>query len=183
MGGSIRAYDSLHPINNYIYGNMSGSGYLGSYVSSQSIARNWSDIPDEHVSQRLTEVLNTYWESSRWMPTMTRADPFALSSMDLATREPFPELLLTQALASITRQAPIYKASLPWILTLILCSGTLFIVGLVNIAVALQTSVPGIFGFVSSLTRNNPYVHLPNGGSTLDGTERARRVKSMSEYS
>ncbi|KAL4770044.1 hypothetical protein BDW60DRAFT_209445 [Aspergillus nidulans var. acristatus] len=36
-----------------------------------------------------------------------------------------------------------------------------------------------ILGYVSSLTRNNPYVPVPDGGSTLSGFERARLLRDM----
>ena len=178
IGGMITRFSS-HPIDNYIYGNTSMLGQSTSYFTADPVGHNWSTIPDEQVSQRLTEVFNTYWESSRWMATTIRTDPFALSSINETTNEPFLNLRLNQTTATVSRQVALYKASLPWVLTLLLCSGVLFILGLVNVIVSLKTSVPDIFGAVSSLTRNNPYVDLPEGGSTLDGTDRARLIKDL----
>lgn len=42
-----------------------------------------------------------------------------------------------------------------------------------------RTLAPDIFGFVSSLTRDNPHFPIPPGGSTLDGIERTRALRSM----
>jgi len=157
-----------HPIDNYIYGNTSTFGYQSSYFTPSPMRRNWSAIPNEDLSQRMTEVLNGYWKASRWMESSPRADPFALLSINETTDKPYENLQLNETMATITRTAPMYKASLPWILTLVLCSGTLFILRLSNIYVALHTSNPDIFGVVSSMTRNNAYVELPEGGSMLE---------------
>ena len=40
------------------------------------------------------------------------------------------------------------------------------------------TSIPIVLGYMSSLTRDTPYVMLPPGGSTLDGPERSRLLGS-----
>lgn len=67
---NIAAVDTLH-----IYGNLNPSSYPTSYFNADSVrSRNWGAIPDEQVSQRLTEVLNTYWDVSRWVDTTTRTN-------------------------------------------------------------------------------------------------------------
>lgn len=178
LGGTVTPV-SYHPIDSYIFGNPNMAGAPTSYFNARPAARNWSALPDEQVSQRLTEIFNTYWEASRWAETTMRADPFAISSINTTSGEPFAVLNLNKTIASVTRQELIYKASLPWVLTLILCSGTLFMLGLVNVSVAMNTCMPDILGAVSSLTRDNPHVDLPAGGSGLDGMERTRLIKDM----
>lgn len=42
-----------------------------------------------------------------------------------------------------------------------------------------HTLAPDIFGFVSSLTRDNPHFPVPPGGSTLDGLDRTRALRDM----
>lgn len=39
-----------------------------------------------------------------------------------------------------------------------------------------------MFGFVTSMTYENPYMKIPNGGSTLDAMERARLLKDVEVY-
>jgi hypothetical protein len=48
-----------------------------------------------------------------------------------------------------------------------------------SLLVSLRTTVTGIFDFVSSLTRDNPRVNAPHGGSGLDGAERARLLRKL----
>lgn len=42
-----------------------------------------------------------------------------------------------------------------------------------------NTIAPDIFGFVSSLTRDNPHFPVPVGGSTLDGISRTRAFRNV----
>lgn len=42
-----------------------------------------------------------------------------------------------------------------------------------------NTLAPDIFGFVSSLTRDNPHLQLPSEGSSLNGIDRARMLKKV----
>lgn len=65
---NVAAVDTLH-----IYGNLNPSGCPTSYFNADGVrSRNWSTIPDELVSYRLTELLNIYWDASRWVDTKTR---------------------------------------------------------------------------------------------------------------
>lgn len=38
---------------------------------------------------------------------------------------------------------------------------------------------PDIPGYVSSMTRDSPYVRISNGGSAIDGAERARLLRGL----
>lgn len=173
IGGLQSAY-TTHPIDNYIYGNSSEP----SWVTSRQF-HDWAQVSDAQVSQRLSQVFNTYWDASRWTYSTTRSDPYARSSTNKTSGEPYLWLRLSRTNATMTRHSPIYKASVPWILILIFCSGILLLLDIANIFVALHTSVPDILGYVSSLTRDNPYVEIPRGGSTLQGTERARLIRDL----
>lgn len=123
--------------------------------------------------------MNTYWDASRWTFSASRSDPYARLSINQTTGLPYEYLTLNQTDAPTTRQVPIYKASIPWILTLLLCSGVLLLLGIANVVVVLQTTAPDILGYVSSLTRDNPHVEIPKGGTTLYGKDRARLVRDI----
>jgi hypothetical protein len=86
---------------------------------------------------------------------------------------------MDQTNATRVREFPVYKADVPWILLLLFCSVILFLLGIANIIAAFYVSVPDIFGYVSSLTRENPYVDVPDGGTMLDGTDRSRILKDL----
>lgn len=42
-----------------------------------------------------------------------------------------------------------------------------------------KTLSPELFGFVTSMTYENPWVKVPDGGTTLDAMERARLLKDV----
>jgi hypothetical protein len=42
-----------------------------------------------------------------------------------------------------------------------------------------HTVAPDVFGYVSSMTRDNPYLHLPEGGTAMSGVDRARALKKI----
>ncbi|KAF2832103.1 hypothetical protein CC86DRAFT_377328 [Ophiobolus disseminans] len=135
----------------------------------------------DYFPSRLTQVMNAYWEASRWILATPRRDPFALSSMNATSGSLNSHLddEMNSTTAISTRQIPIYRANITWVLMLVLCSGTLLLLGIVNVFVAFQTTVPDIFGYVSSLTRDNPHIQIPEGGSTLDGTQRSRLIRGL----
>lgn len=51
--------------------------------------------------------------------------------------------------------------------------------GIASCWLRLHTLAPDIFGFVSSLTRDNPHLGLPPTGSSLSGLERARLLRDV----
>lgn len=55
----------------------------------------------------------------------------------------------------------------------------LFVSAVAAITLKVLAPAPDILGYVSSLTRDNPYVDIPEGGSTLGGVERSLLLKDM----
>jgi hypothetical protein len=51
--------------------------------------------------------------------------------------------------------------------------------GIILFALSLLCCGPDILGYISSLTRDNPYIPLPPGGSTPDATERTILLKDL----
>jgi len=46
----------------------------------------------------------------------------------------------------------------------------------------MHISYSQLFGFVTSMTYENPHMQIPDGGSTLDAMERARLLKDVEVY-
>jgi hypothetical protein len=42
-----------------------------------------------------------------------------------------------------------------------------------------QTLGPDLFGYVASMTYENPYIRVPPGGTTMDAPERARKLRGL----
>jgi hypothetical protein len=181
IGGDNYPFAMSNPVDTYIYG---GAPWSVDETTGQAGVQNWSALIKQQngsgvtaMSQRLTLVMNTFWEASRWPVPTTRNDLFALSSLNFTSFQPFPLLTLSSTPAINYMQVPIYRTSLPWILTLTLTSLTLFLLSIYSLFLSTRIVVPDIFDYVSSSTRDNPYVEAPCGGSWMDGADRARVLR------
>lgn len=72
-----------------------------------------------------------------------------------------------------------YKVN--WIFFAVFASACVLLFSAAVAGIALKTlaPTPDILGYVSSLTRDNPYVDVPKGGSTVDGIERSLLLKDL----
>lgn len=171
------------PINQYLYGN---EPWDVDVITNMPLRTNWTtyiEDPTKSVglSQRMTKFLNTYWDATRWPQVITRNDPYLLSkaTRNETTGQPYTKLRMNQTEATISHPVLIYKAEIGWVVTLVLCSTVLLLLGLVSFIMSLSISAPDIFDYISSFTRDNPYVNAPPGGSHLDGAERARLLRKV----
>ena len=74
---------------------------------------------------------------------------------------------------------PRYAISWPWIAVDIVSTLILLVAAFIAHILRKKTLAPDIFGYVSSLTRDNPYLNLPDNGSALGGIERARLLRGV----
>jgi hypothetical protein len=179
--GGENGITTRNPVDAYIYGNAPWGTLLGSTLG---LSKNWTEYVDQpqkavDMSHRLTRVLNTYWDSSRWPTAMARNDPFGTVSLNQTSREPFPEMTMNKTDATVARQVPIYRANAGWVACLVICSSVLLLLGIFSLFLSLRITAPDIFDYVSSFTRDNQYVNAPQGGSGLDGAERARLLRKL----
>ncbi|KAH7371443.1 hypothetical protein BKA66DRAFT_551697 [Pyrenochaeta sp. MPI-SDFR-AT-0127] len=171
--------NSPHPIDSYIYGAVPwDEGGFRHIITPH----NWTNVSTTDISNRLTRLSNAYFDTSRWTTAVTRNDFFAEPTFINNTQLGewgYEGLNMNTTDATFSRQVTIYKAHVPWILALVLCSSVLLLLGLASFALSLVTTAPDIFDYVSSFTRDNPYINAPEGGSTLNGPDRARLLKKL----
>jgi hypothetical protein len=74
---------------------------------------------------------------------------------------------------------PQYRLSLFWMIIDCIGCVVLLVAASAAIWLRIRTLAPDIFGYVSSLTRENPMITLPDGGSTLNGIDRARMLRGV----
>lgn len=84
---------------------------------------------------------------------------------------------LTTALGNIYE--PHYQLYQEWIAIDYVAGVLLLSAAIFSFWLRKHTLAPDIFGFVSTLTRDNPYFPVPTGGSTLDGLERTRAFGNL----
>jgi hypothetical protein len=169
-----------NPVDTYIYGAQAwGMNGLNRYP-----VHNWTELIKDpknivSMSHRLTRFANAFWDASRWPTASTRNDPFALKSLNQTSGEPPETMTMNRTEAVVMRQIPIYRADPGWVACLIICSSILLLLGILSFFLSLRIMVPDVFDYVSSFTRDNPYVNGPHGGSVIDGAERARLLRKL----
>ena len=169
-----------NPVDLFIY----GSTPWGKELSGVGSFMNWTEYVvnpslSDGMSRRLTKLMNTYWDASRWPLAITRNDPYGMHSMNETSGEAYEVMTMNKTDALLTFSIPIYKVNKPWAGTLIVCSTILFLVGLTSFVLSFSAHAPDIFNYVSSFTRDNPYIKIPQGGTFLDGAERARLLRNL----
>ncbi|KAF2476429.1 uncharacterized protein BDR25DRAFT_277535 [Lindgomyces ingoldianus] len=83
----------------------------------------------------------------------------------------------TNATLSTTQE--MYVCNFAWLALLLTAAGVIFLTGAASLVLKRKTLGPELFGFVTSMTYENPYVKVPEGGSMLDAMERARLLKDV----
>ncbi|KAM0296882.1 hypothetical protein ACHAPM_010068 [Fusarium culmorum] len=146
--------------------------------------RNWTALDRElfpkKTSQRLTTAFNTFWDATlnpvgRTNKRFKTLDDTSTAYEDDFNAQPF----MNSTIGTMTVNHEVYRASQLWIA--ILLTATLFLQILAILGLVLEVLIvgPGVLGYASSLTRDNPYVPLPTAGSGLDGPERSRALRDL----
>ena len=128
------------------------------------------------LSMAVTRYMNTYFKSSQMLvyDQAFENDLAVNGSINLNNNIDFTFLTMYGA-----QYEPQYSLSWPWLAMDIVSNLVLLAAGVCAFWLRKHTLAPDIFGFVSSLTRDNPHLQLPEGGSTLDGIDRSRRMKHI----
>ncbi|MBA7489708.1 hypothetical protein ES702_00242 [subsurface metagenome] len=74
---------------------------------------------------------------------------------------------------------PHYALSWVWIAISYVSEGILIAAAIYSFVLRQRTLAPDIFGYVSSVTRDNPHLMFPDGGSTMCGIDRARYLRNV----
>ncbi|RLL99597.1 hypothetical protein CFD26_105961 [Aspergillus turcosus] len=159
------------PTDSYIY----GEPFL---FSLNLYNRDWSSVSEHDVSTRLTTVFNTYWQASLAPFTITSvsaSDPVRLSAPpDEVTQPDFNSTFCTTS-----RAIRVYRTNFGWVSVFIFGSILLQLCAVAALSLKSITIAPDILGYVSSMTRENPYTPLPPGGSSYSGPDRARLLRDL----
>lgn len=132
-------------------------------------------LPKDVFEERLGHVLDTYYLGILQPPAIT-GDSFDSNIGSQGTGEFAPAVNVG---GNVTTLREIYVCDWAWLVFYFLASFAMLIAGITGVVVGHLTLNPDVLGFASSLTRDNPYVRLPPGGSTLYGYERARLLRNL----
>ncbi|KIX97439.1 uncharacterized protein Z520_06891 [Fonsecaea multimorphosa CBS 102226] len=121
------------------------------------------------LSLPLTQYFNTYYLLSQAVTGVTPS--FGTDGTDLSQ---FQTVRIHGALYD-----PHYAILWGWIAVDFVSCFILLIAAIIACWLRIHTLAPDIFGYVSSLTRDNPHIALPDNGTTLNGLERARLLRDV----
>ncbi|KAM0415778.1 hypothetical protein ACHAPT_013239 [Fusarium lateritium] len=173
--GSL-AFSLASPIENYFIDE--------TFPYSGKPARNWTKVDTskfENVfSRRFTTAFNTYWESTLNPNGHTnvsfQTDP-SINTVSVEHSNLSPFMNSTTGTVKVTKE--LYIANRLWIGLLLLTTMILMVLAICGLALQAFIRGPDVLGYASTLTRDNPNVPVPPGGSYLDGPDRARRLKHL----
>ncbi|PVH97820.1 hypothetical protein DM02DRAFT_657891 [Periconia macrospinosa] len=121
--------------------------------------------------------LNHYLPSSMTISNSTTADWYGDTSVNMMNMTaPF---IGATAGSNVTSTEQIFVCQFAWLSLLITCSSTILLTGFAALIMKRRTLGPELFGFVTSMTYENPYIRIPAGGSTLDAMERAKLLRDV----
>ncbi|KAJ4174226.1 hypothetical protein NW754_004641 [Fusarium falciforme] len=147
-------------------------------------ARNWTKIDtskfEDVFSRRFTTAFNTYWDSTLNPNGHTnvsfQTDP-SINTVSVEHSNLSPFMNSTTGTVKVTKD--LYIANRLWIGLLLLTTMILMVLAICGLALQAFIRGPDVLGYASTLTRDNPNVPVPPGGSYLDGPDRARQLKHL----
>ena len=81
--------------------------------------------------------------------------------------------------STVSKTHAVFVCNFAWLSLLFVAAATILIIGVASLVLKWKTLGPEMFGFVTSMTYENRYVHIPDGGTMLNGMERARLLKDV----
>ncbi|RDW65897.1 uncharacterized protein DSM5745_09636 [Aspergillus mulundensis] len=159
------------PTDSYIYGE---SSFFDAFY-----LHDWSTVRPDEMSRRFATTFNTFWLASLAPLTIPVTSLLDKVNLTATSYHPLagPEFVMAQGTTS--RNIAVYQVHLPWLVVFITATALLQLSALAGLLLRSVTIAPDILGYVSSLTRDNPHVPLPVGGSTLSGEDRARLLRDV----
>jgi hypothetical protein len=133
-----------------------------------------TDIVNDQTSSTLIKMVNSYLSVSQDV-TRDLSSVHLIDVLRGAVKDPG----FTVATFKAAQYFPQYRINWVWMILDFVSCVVLMVAAAVAVWLRTRTLAPDIFGYVSSLTRDNPLVQLPQAGSTLNGIDRARLLKDV----
>jgi hypothetical protein len=157
---------------------LTSSSWFSAYTLKLEGSSGFEDNTPAEVaiypSRGLTKLLNSYLSASQ-QALINTSDFRAVMGAILGQ----PTNVYETATMDGAPYSPQYRISWPWMTLDFISCIVLLVASSVAVAIGKRTLAPDVFGYVSSLTRDNPNINLPDGGSTLSGLDRARMLRKV----
>lgn len=161
--------------------------YNDDYINCTFNSTAWqsgSQLIAQTISHRLAILFTSYYEVIQLYQSNSASGSFMGPSDALY---PYPDLTMKQQIQKYYSfvnfegnfYRPGYYLFWEWIALDIVSCLILFVAGILCYVLRQRTLAPDILGYVSSLTRDNPHLDLPEVATTYDGIERANLFKNV----
>lgn len=159
-----------------VYSTLYGTeleNFIGLYQLILDIASgeyNVTDVADLtwKVDYSMTSCINTYYNLA--LPDR----PYLMQNQTPGPAEGYGPVSVIGGLYD-----PHYALFWPWLAISYISASILVAAAVFSFWLRRRTLAPDIFGYVSTLTRDNPHLLAADGGSALSGIDRARYLKDM----
>ncbi|KAH6880625.1 hypothetical protein B0T10DRAFT_495042, partial [Thelonectria olida] len=150
--------------------------YLGNTLDpfSKDRGMDWTNLNESDFSRRLTTLFNTYQEAF----STPRNQP-STTFMDTPVLDASNSTMFNETASKATTYVEVYDTQHKWVSLLIAATMLLEMLAIGGLVLKYFVHGPDLLGFASSMTRDNPYIPVAPGGTTLDGPERARVLGNM----
>ncbi|KAF2182828.1 hypothetical protein K469DRAFT_636229 [Zopfia rhizophila CBS 207.26] len=140
------------------------------------------NLSKTHFGDSLAQLMNTFWQASINLAQVTTGvppvDEIPPSNLYRNLSYIMPRVY-NRINATETQTIPVLKCQRPWLAALLMATGAMFLSGMFGLVLEFTRKAPDFALNISSLTRDNPYIHLPAGGSTLDSIDRGRLLQDV----
>ncbi|KAM0556588.1 hypothetical protein ACHAO7_002723, partial [Fusarium culmorum] len=143
-------------------------GYVDDYGPMDELGC-FVSLPPEIMERRLATALNTAVMSSHPLNTLT-------GGMGLNTDESYWQNI-TALWTELDRD--IYVLNKPWFVTTIVSTVVLIICAVANVVIRQLIKAPDFLDNITGLTRDSPFIDLPQDGSGKSGPDGLATVKNV----
>jgi hypothetical protein len=120
----------------------------------------------------LAQLLNTFWIAGTGLSQVASRMPASHTSLHNGTNT-------LSTVATISESTPVLLCNRAWLAALFVATSIMCLTGDLGLVLAFIRKTPDLAVNISSLTRGNPYIHLPPGGSALDSAPRDRLLQNV----
>lgn len=154
-----------------------GQAYVS--VSTTSTKHLW-DVDKRAFADRLGQLLNSFWLASVGPAAILNGLSASNSNTTAASTESGPGIVLSQAAqGQVLGETNAINCHDGWLAALLITSGVLIIASLIPPFLRFWLHGSELSLNVSNMTRDNPNVAAPAGGTTLDSSDRSRLLKGL----
>ncbi|KAJ9641910.1 hypothetical protein H2199_005124 [Coniosporium tulheliwenetii] len=130
-------------------------------------------LGQKSFSTSLAQLMNTFWIAGVGPTVVTGGIPNSNAELRNGTR------LLQASNVTVSHAQEILVCDKRWLAALLVSTSAMFIAGVIGLTLGFLRKGPDLAMDIATMTRDNPYMNLPQGGSALDCAERSRLLRNV----